>query len=79
VGEGRGGQHGGRAARSAGNGSRPAGVGGMARPCHAVGSNREGRWLTGGLSHSKGAAAFKSDLESNLNSTVQNDSNVFKL
>jgi hypothetical protein len=43
-----GGQHDDRAAVSAGNGPRPVGAGGMARPCSMAGLNRGGRWLTGG-------------------------------
>jgi hypothetical protein len=74
-----GGQHGSRAARSAGNGPRSVGAGGVVRPCLVAGLNRGGRWLTGGPSHSKGVAGFKSDPKSNLNSTVQNDSNISKL
>jgi hypothetical protein len=48
VAEGRGGQHGGRAARSAGNGRRPVGADGTVRPCCISSLNRGGRWLTGG-------------------------------
>jgi hypothetical protein len=55
------------------------GTGGTVWPCHAAGPNRGGRWLTGGPGHSKGAAGFKSNPKSNLNSTVQNDSNISNL
>jgi hypothetical protein len=45
---GMGGQHCGRVAQSASNGSRPVGAGTAARTCHMAGPNRGGRWLTGG-------------------------------
>jgi hypothetical protein len=45
---GHGGQHCGRVAQSASNGSRPVGAGTAAQTCHMAGPNRGGRWLTGG-------------------------------
>jgi hypothetical protein len=68
--------------RPTGSGPRPAGTGGVARPCHASGRTGEGgRGLTGGLRPQCQAAVpadrlFKQDLNHILNSKV---SNKFKL
>jgi hypothetical protein len=64
----------GAARRSGGNGPRPMGAGGVARPCRAASSSRGGQWLTGGPGATvmgAGAKQFKSFPNSNCSKQFQ--------
>jgi hypothetical protein len=67
-------QHGGRAARSTGNGLRLAGAGGAVRPCCTASPNRGGQWLTDGprsIVAGGEVKRFKPFLNSNRSKQIQ--------